>query len=135
MESSLPVQMNTYQSKTYRKDLNWPHFDNEPRIRERQCAGPKYPFLQFTKHIQIAAKSTNPDIATVSHERSYGRFIEIKSKLRGGKKLQGTNRGSNSFKTVLAVSNVRGPTKIRIDRQAHHLNPLMHNVPKSSDTL
>ena len=93
MESALPVQMNTYQSKTYRKDLNWPHFDNEPRIRERQCAGPKYPFLQFTKHIQIAAKSTNPDIATVSHERSYGRFIEIKSKLRGGEETSRNESG------------------------------------------
>ena len=100
MESALPVQVNTYQSKTYRKDLNWPHFDNEPRIRERQCAGPKYPFLQFAKHIQIAAKSTNPDIAPVSHGRSYGRFIEIKSKLRGeetSRKESGIQFSSRQF--------------------------------------
>ena len=36
MEPVEPVQMNTYQSKTYRKDLSWLHFDNEPRVQERQ---------------------------------------------------------------------------------------------------
>ena len=25
-----------YQSNTYSKDLNWPHFDDEPRVQERQ---------------------------------------------------------------------------------------------------
>ena len=31
-----PVQMNIYQNNTYRKDLNWLHFDDEPRVQERQ---------------------------------------------------------------------------------------------------
>ena len=31
-----PVQKNIYQSNTYRKDLSWPHFDNEPRVQEKQ---------------------------------------------------------------------------------------------------
>ena len=31
-----PVQMNIYQSNTYLKDLGWLHFDNEPRVQERQ---------------------------------------------------------------------------------------------------
>ena len=30
-----PVLMNIYQSNTYRKDLSWLHFDNEPRVQER----------------------------------------------------------------------------------------------------
>ena len=30
MESVQPVQMNTYQSVTYRKDFSWLHFDNYP---------------------------------------------------------------------------------------------------------
>ena len=30
------VQMNIYQSNTYGKDLCWLHFDNEPRVQERQ---------------------------------------------------------------------------------------------------
>ena len=28
--------MNIYQSNAYRKDLNWLHFDNNPRVQERQ---------------------------------------------------------------------------------------------------
>ena len=29
-----PVQMNIYQSNTYRKGLSWLYFDNEPRVQE-----------------------------------------------------------------------------------------------------
>ena len=31
-----PVQMNNYHSNTYRKDLRWPYFDDQPRIYEKQ---------------------------------------------------------------------------------------------------
>ena len=27
---------NTYQSNTYRKDLSWPHFNDEPMVQEKQ---------------------------------------------------------------------------------------------------
>ena len=30
------VQMNIYQSNTYRKDLSWLHYHHEPRVQERQ---------------------------------------------------------------------------------------------------
>ena len=30
-----PLLMNIYQSNTYRKDLRWPHFDDEPRVQEK----------------------------------------------------------------------------------------------------
>ena len=33
-----PVQMNIYQSNTYRKDLRWLHFYNEPWVQQRQQA-------------------------------------------------------------------------------------------------
>ena len=33
---SQPVQINICQSNTYRKDLSWLHFDNEPKVQERQ---------------------------------------------------------------------------------------------------
>ena len=40
LEKKEPVEpglKNTYQSNTYRKKLNWPHFDNEsPRVQEKQ---------------------------------------------------------------------------------------------------
>ena len=35
MEPVEPVQKNIYQSNTYRTDLSWLHFDNEPRVQER----------------------------------------------------------------------------------------------------
>ena len=31
-----PVMRNIYQSNTYRKDLSWPHFNDEPRVQEKQ---------------------------------------------------------------------------------------------------
>ena len=30
-----PVLKNIYQGNTYRKDLSWPHFDDEPRLQEK----------------------------------------------------------------------------------------------------
>ena len=36
MEPIQPVQMNIYQSNTYKKDLTWLHFDNEPMVKEKQ---------------------------------------------------------------------------------------------------
>ena len=38
MQSIKPVLKNNYQSNTYRKDLSWPHFDDEPRVQEMQQA-------------------------------------------------------------------------------------------------
>ena len=32
VEPAHPVQMNIYQSNTYRKELSWVHFNNEPRV-------------------------------------------------------------------------------------------------------
>ena len=42
--------MNTNQSNTYRKDLSWLHFDNEPMVQERQKV-----------KCQVATRSTSPD--------------------------------------------------------------------------
>ena len=35
MEPVQPVQMNIYQSDTYRKDLSWLNFGDAPRVQER----------------------------------------------------------------------------------------------------
>ena len=39
------VQMNIYQSNNYRKDLSWLHFNNEPRVQERQQVKDQHPFI------------------------------------------------------------------------------------------
>ena len=36
MEPVELVQMNIYQSNTYRRDLSWLHFNDEPRVHEMQ---------------------------------------------------------------------------------------------------
>ena len=36
MEPVEPVLKNIYQSNTYRKDLSWPHLNDEPRVQEKQ---------------------------------------------------------------------------------------------------
>ena len=36
MEPGERVQMNVYESNSYRKDLSRQHFDNESRVQERQ---------------------------------------------------------------------------------------------------
>ena len=36
MEPVEPVLKNIYQSNIYRKDLRRPHFDDEPRVQEKQ---------------------------------------------------------------------------------------------------
>ena len=53
---------NIYQRNTYRKDLSWPHLDDEPRVQEKQ---------------QVATESTSLGVTAVFHTWAYGRFIEI----------------------------------------------------------
>ena len=38
MEPVDTVMKNFYQRNTYRKDLSWPYFDNEPRVQKTQQA-------------------------------------------------------------------------------------------------
>ena len=35
VEPVKPVLKNIYQNNTYRKDLSWPRFDDEPRVQEK----------------------------------------------------------------------------------------------------
>ena len=36
VETVESIFKNIYQSNTYKKNLGWPHFDNEPRIQDKQ---------------------------------------------------------------------------------------------------
>ena len=56
---------------------------------------PAYPFLYLLQQFQVATRSTSPDMTTVFHTWSYGRFIEIQSNLRR-KRLHRTNQGSST---------------------------------------
>ena len=92
MEPVQPVQMNTYESNTYRRDLSWLHADDEPRVRYEN------------------------DMKTVFHSWLYGRYIEIQSNLKTSKKLHRTNQGSNFLGGSFSNrDNVRVPIQFRRD--------------------
>ena len=99
MEPVEPVQMNIYQSNTYRRDLSWLHFNNEPRFQERQQVKHQqsciFIFVAY-QQFQEATRSTSPDMTTVFHAWWYGRFIEIQSNFRR-KKLHRMNQDSIFF--------------------------------------
>ena len=62
--------------------------------------------------VQVAVRSTNPDMTTVFHARRYGRFIELQGNLVR-KKLHRTNQGTDfcgdSFSNRY---NLRAPNQI-----------------------
>ena len=48
-----PVQTKIYQSNTYRKDLSWLHFNDEPRVQERQQVKDEQSCKQSYTYIHI----------------------------------------------------------------------------------
>ena len=80
MELVEPVPKNIYQINTYRKDLSWPHLDDEPRVQDKQqvkhqqsCIFVFVACLTF----QVATRGTSPYMITVFHTWAYGKFIDI----------------------------------------------------------
>ena len=77
--------MNIYQSNIYREDLSWLHFDDEPRVQEKQAVQDQQSFISvFVAYpiIHITTRSISPDMKILFHSWSYNRFIEIQSNLR-----------------------------------------------------
>ena len=68
---------------TYRKDLSWLHFDDEPMVQEWQQAKEQQfcisVFVAYLTIPQVATRSTSPDMTTVFHTWPYGKFVEITS--------------------------------------------------------
>ena len=66
-ESAKTVQMNIYQSKTYRKHLNWLYLDDKPR---RQQMKKQHPYISVSgiclKHPSSNYEYQPKDIAKVS---------------------------------------------------------------------
>ena len=91
--------------------------------RSSKCRinSPTYPFMQLVQHIQVATRSINPTMTTVFQVRSYGRFVERKSKVRR-KKLHRINQGSNFPRGSFgSADNVRVSIQFRRRRQSQHL--------------
>ena len=92
MEPVELVLKNIYQSNTYRKDLSWPHFDDESGVQEKQQVKDQQScsFLELVQQFQIATRGASPDVTTVFNTLMYGGFIGIQSNLRK-KKLHKMN--------------------------------------------
>ena len=118
MEPVEPVQMNIYQSNTYRKDLNWINFDNEPRVQEREKVKDQQSWISiFVAYLTISSRISCPDMTAVFHAWPYDKFIEIQSQFRR-KKLHKTNQGANFLGLSLRNrDNIRAPIQIRREIQ------------------
>ena len=61
METVEPVQMNIYQSNTYKKYLSWLHFDDEPRVQERQQEKDQQSCISsFVAYLTISSRNEKP---------------------------------------------------------------------------
>ena len=106
--------MNIYHSNTYRKDLSWLHFDDEPRVQGRQQ-------VKDQQSCITVFVATSPDMTKIFHAWPYGRFIEIQSNL-WRKKLHRTNHGSNFLgSSSNNRGNIGAPIQFRRESQPQHL--------------
>ena len=73
MEPVEPVLKNIYQSNTYRKELSWLHFGDEPRVQEKQQVKDQQScisvFVACGGTSQVATGGTSQDVTTVFHTR------------------------------------------------------------------
>ena len=118
--------MNYYQSNNYTKNqtrnISTMSQGFQRNIKcEQGAKSLAYPFLQLIQHIQLAIRSTTPDIKAVFHERSNFRFIAIKlyfsRKQLYRKKIKASFRGSN----LSNRENVRAPIQCRREGQSQML--------------
>ena len=92
-----PVQVDIYQSNTYRKDLSWLHLAMSQGFKGSNKWGTNstaYPFLWLIQQFQVAITTTSSDITAIFHTYPYGRFIDIQTNFRR-RKLHRTNRDPN----------------------------------------
>ena len=106
MEPAESVQVNIYQSNTYRKDLSRLYFSNEPRVQDRQQVKKHQSYiLVFVAYLTIPSRGTSPDIKKVFHAWLYGRFIEI-HKLHRTNQVLNLLAGSFSNRDNVRVPNL-----------------------------
>ena len=49
VEPLQPVQIKIYRSNSFRKDLRWLHFDDEPRVQESQQVKDQQPYISISE--------------------------------------------------------------------------------------
>ena len=112
MEPVQSIQMNIYRSNTCRKDLNWLHFDNDPKVQESQQVKDQQSHISVSVVYLTYLSSTSPGKTTVLHACQYGSIIDIKSNL-WRKKPYKMNQVSNLLRSSFSNrGNVRAPNQI-----------------------
>ena len=87
-----PVQMNIYRNNTYRKDLSWQCFNDEPRVQERQLVKDQQPCIPIFVAYPTIPSSNQEQMITIFRAWPFRRFIEIQSNFRRKKFLQKESR-------------------------------------------
>ena len=105
--------MNMYQSKTYRKDLRWIFFGDEPRIPEEQQVKDQHSHMFVLVAFQTILSSS---LTAVFHASPCGRFLKIQGILRG-KKLHKTNQSSNFLGSFRNRDSVKALLQFRRENQ------------------
>ena len=113
--------MNIYQNNTYKKDLSQLHFDDEPRVQERQKVKDQQSYTPISiAYLSYSSSSQEHQSRQVFHARLHGRFIEIKSNPRK-KKMHETNRGFSFVGGSFSIREfVKTPVLFRRKRQPQH---------------
>ena len=88
------VLENIYQSRSYRKHLIWPRFNDEPRVQEKQqVKNQQSCIFVFVAYVAILSSNLGRQPRcedSIPHILGHGRFTEIQSNFRR-KKLHRTN--------------------------------------------
>ena len=72
MEPVEPVLKNIYQSNTYRKDLSWLHFDDEPRVQEMQQVEDQQSYIpHFVVYLTIPSSNLRGKIQSNLRKRTF----------------------------------------------------------------
>ena len=104
MEPVEPVQMNIYESNTYRKNLSWLHFKDEARVQELQQVNDQQSCM-----FVFVAYPTNPS-------------SNLRRKATSGERNYRTNQGPNFLGGNFSNRyHVRAPIQFRTESQPEHL--------------
>ena len=119
-----PVHINIYQSNTYRKGLAWLHFNDEPRVQERQQVKDQQPCISiFVGYPTIPSSNQEHQPGNDNSIRCMAVWqIYRDTEQPQEKELHRTNQGSNflggSFSNRV---NVRAPIQLGRKSQLQHL--------------
>ena len=116
-----PVQINIYQSNTYKKDFSWSHLDHEPRVQERQQMLNQRSYKHVSAIYLIYPSSSqeqHPSHDNSVPSKALCQIYSDKEQHQGKKTLQ--NKSMHLF-SWRQFQQQRTQIQIRRERQSPHL--------------